>query len=67
MEILSGVLLGEVQYGISQTLGVKEGYLAFAFDDPSYRDSLPSGIRERFETFMDDFRAGRIAYTVPSL
>ena len=67
MEILSGVLSGEVQYGISQTLGVKEGYLAFAFDDPSYRDSLPSGIRERFETFMDDFRAGRIAYTVPSL
>jgi len=66
MEILSGVLSGEVQYGISETLGVKEGYLSFVFDDPSY-DSLPSGIREKFEAFMDDFRAGKIAYTVPSL
>jgi len=67
IEILSGVLAGEMQYGTSETLGVKEGYIAFLFDNPSYRDNLPSGIREKFETFMDDFREGRINYTVPSI
>jgi simple sugar transport system substrate-binding protein len=66
MEILSGVIADEIQYGVPETLGVKEGYLAFLFDNPSYR-GLPSAIREKFETFMDDFRAGRINYTVPPL
>ena len=61
-EILSNVLAGKMEYGISETVGVKEGYLEFVFDDPLYRDSLPSPIRQRFESFMEDLRQGRINY-----
>jgi simple sugar transport system substrate-binding protein len=66
-EILSEVLEGEMRYGISQTVGVKEGYINFIFDDPGYRDSLPADIRQKFELFMDDLRSGRVSYTVPPL
>jgi simple sugar transport system substrate-binding protein len=66
-KILSDVLEGKVQYGVSQTVGVKEGYLGFAADDPGYINSLPPDIRGKFDAFMDDIRTGRAAYTVPPL
>ena len=66
-EILSNVLAGNVQYGTGRTVGVKEGYLNFISDDPGYINSLPPEIRERFDLFMDDLRAGRIGYTIPAL
>jgi hypothetical protein len=46
---------------------VHDGYLDFISDDPGYRDHLPPEIQQRFSAFMDDLRAGRIAYTVPPL
>jgi simple sugar transport system substrate-binding protein len=67
MEILSGALAGNIQYGTSRIVGAKEGYLNFIADDPLYRSSLPDGIRERFDAFMDEIRAGRVDYTVPPL
>jgi riboflavin transport system substrate-binding protein len=66
-EILGDVLSGKIQYGISQTLGVKEGYINFLLDDPGYRDNIPSDIREKFEKFLNDFRSGFINYAIPSL
>jgi simple sugar transport system substrate-binding protein len=53
-EILENVLAGKMQYGISETIGVKEGYLNFIYDDPEYKN-LPADIREKFEKFMKDF------------
>jgi simple sugar transport system substrate-binding protein len=67
MEILASVVNGSIKYGISETLGVKEGYISFLLDDPGYRNGLPTEIRQKFESFLDDLRAGRINYTVPSL
>ncbi|MDR2596028.1 MAG: BMP family ABC transporter substrate-binding protein [Treponema sp.] len=67
MEILGDVLSGKVQYGISQTLGVREGYINFILDDPGYKDNIPSDIREKFEKFLSDFKSGLINYTIPSL
>ena len=67
MEILRNVADGDVQYGTADVLGVKEGYLNFIDGDPAYRDSLPAGIRQRFDSFMNDFRAGLINFTVPPL
>jgi hypothetical protein len=55
MEILADALEGKIEYGISQSVGVREGYLRFDFDDPLYESSLPPGIRERFEAFMETF------------
>ncbi|MDR3019586.1 MAG: BMP family ABC transporter substrate-binding protein [Treponema sp.] len=49
MEILEQALAGEIQYGISETIGVKEGYLRFEFDDPGYKNTLPASLREKFE------------------
>jgi simple sugar transport system substrate-binding protein len=67
MEILSDALAGKIQYGSSRTVGAKEGYLNFIDDDPLYRDSLPSGIREQFGAFMNQIRAGGVDFTVPPL
>ena len=54
MEILENVLADKIQYGISETIGVKEGYLNFIYDDPGY-ENLPDDIRGKFEKFMKDF------------
>jgi simple sugar transport system substrate-binding protein len=66
-EILADVLAGKINYGSSKTVGVKEGYIDFIFDDPGYRDHVPAEIQQKFGAFMDDFRAGRVNYTVPAL
>jgi simple sugar transport system substrate-binding protein len=66
-EILADFLTGKILYGTGRTVGVQEGYLDFIFDDPGYRSYLPADIQEKFGTFMDDLRAGRIAYTIPPL
>jgi simple sugar transport system substrate-binding protein len=67
MEILSDALAGKIQYGVSRTVGAKEGYLDFIAGDPGYRDYLPADIREQFDAFMDDIRAGRLEFSVPPL
>ncbi|MCL2271211.1 MAG: BMP family ABC transporter substrate-binding protein [Treponema sp.] len=54
MEILSEAVSGKIEYGISQTIGVKEGYLAFDFNNPLYKTGLSSGIRQKFEKFMEE-------------
>jgi simple sugar transport system substrate-binding protein len=56
MEILKNVLEDKMEYGFSQTVGVKEGYIRFDFDDPYYQNSLPADIRQRFETFVNDYK-----------
>ena len=55
-EILNDVLENKIQYGISQTLGVREGYLGFIFDDPGYKENIPLDIQEKFEAFYKGFR-----------
>jgi simple sugar transport system substrate-binding protein len=66
-EILADELAGKINYGGAKTVGVKEGYIDFIFDDPGYRDHVPAEIQTKFNSFMDDFRAGRVDYTVPAL
>jgi simple sugar transport system substrate-binding protein len=66
-EILSGALSGGIEYGISQTVGLKEGYINFIFEDPAYIENLPADIRHKFEGFMYDILSGKINYTVPEM
>jgi len=51
IEILEDLKTGEMQFGICEVLGVREGYINFIFDNPSYQN-LPADIRAKFETFM---------------
>ena len=66
-EILTDFLAGNIHFGSSRTVGVQDGYITFIFDDPGFSGHLPVEIQERFGAFMDDLRAGRIAYTIPPL
>jgi simple sugar transport system substrate-binding protein len=66
-EILEAALAGEIEYGASRTVGIREGYLDFAASDPNYAAALPQDIRDAFAVFLDDIRAGRIDYTIPPL
>ena len=52
-EILNNALEDKIEYGISKTVGIKEGYLGFVFDNPSYLE-LPADVRERFELFYKE-------------
>ena len=51
MEILEEAAAGRIEYGISDVLGVREGYINFKFDNPAYQN-LPEDIRNKFEIFM---------------
>jgi len=53
MEIMEDILADRVEYGISQTLGIKEGYLGFIFDNPGYQN-LPEKIKNEFEAFINE-------------
>jgi simple sugar transport system substrate-binding protein len=66
-EILEEALIGNIEYGTASIVGVKEGYLGFISEDPAYTRNLPADIRSKFDAFLVDFTAGKIAYTVPSL
>ncbi|MDR0710235.1 MAG: BMP family ABC transporter substrate-binding protein [Spirochaetaceae bacterium] len=66
-EILADVLAGKIVWGSAKTVGVRDGYIGFAADDPGYTGYLPPEIRAKFDAFMADMKAGKIAYTVPRL
>jgi simple sugar transport system substrate-binding protein len=66
-EILADALEGKIVYSVSQTVGVAEGYLDFITGDPLYTNYVPQDIQDKMGGFMDDFRAGRISYTLPPL
>ncbi|MDR2370009.1 MAG: BMP family ABC transporter substrate-binding protein, partial [Treponema sp.] len=66
-EILADALEGKIQYGNSRTVGIREGYINFTGEDPGYINYVSPDIRKKFDAFMDDMRAGRVAYTVPPL
>jgi len=54
IEILEEAMEGNIQYGTAQTIGVREGYLGFIFDDPGYLN-LPADIKEKFNTFFYEY------------
>jgi simple sugar transport system substrate-binding protein len=66
-EILAEALEGNIQYGVSHTVGVREGYLDFIADDPGYYRYLPQDMQGQFKILIDDIRAGRVNYTIPPL
>ena len=55
MEILNDILSGEIQYGVSETLGVRDGYLGFISDDPQYQKIIPSDLQEKFSNFINEY------------
>ncbi|MDR2965048.1 MAG: BMP family ABC transporter substrate-binding protein [Treponema sp.] len=56
MEVLEQALNNEIEYGKPETVGLKEGYLNFIFNDPGYYDNIPQEIRQRFEMFVEELR-----------
>jgi len=53
-EILNDVIYDKVEYGYADVLGIREGYISFIFDHPSYQN-LPQDIREKFELFLNEY------------
>jgi simple sugar transport system substrate-binding protein len=66
-EILADVLAGKIQYGSSKTVGAVEGYLDFIANDPGYTNYIPGDIQTKFNAFIADIKAGKIAYNIPPL
>jgi simple sugar transport system substrate-binding protein len=66
-EILAEVLAGTIRYGTARTVGAAEGYLDFIANDPGYTNYVPPEIQQRFNAFVADIKAGKVAYTLPPL
>ncbi|MDR0452781.1 MAG: BMP family ABC transporter substrate-binding protein [Treponema sp.] len=66
-EILADALEGKTVWGAAKTVGVRDGYINFVSGDPGYTAYLPREIRDKFDAFMADMKAGKVAYTVPPL
>ncbi|MDR0910615.1 MAG: BMP family ABC transporter substrate-binding protein [Spirochaetaceae bacterium] len=66
-EIMNSCLSGTMHYGDSKTVGAKEGYLGFIFDDKGYTDNIPANMQAKFKEFYDKVVAGQVAYTLPPL
>jgi simple sugar transport system substrate-binding protein len=60
-EILAAALDGTVEYGAAKTVGVREGYLGFAADDPGYRALVPEDIRQKLGAFIEDLRTAGVS------
>lgn len=67
LEILTDVMNGSIEYGISTTVGAVEGYLDFIDTDAGYTQYVPQSIREKFDAFMKQIREGTVSYTIPPL
>jgi simple sugar transport system substrate-binding protein len=66
-EILADALAGKIAWGTAKTVGVRDGYISFASDDPGYTSYIPEEIREKLDAFLADIKVGKIAYTLPPL
>jgi simple sugar transport system substrate-binding protein len=66
-EILADALAGKIVWGTAKTVGVRDGYIGFAAEDPGYTMYLPREIRAKFDAFIADMKAGKVAYTLPPL
>ncbi|MGM0432547.1 MAG: BMP family ABC transporter substrate-binding protein [Spirochaetota bacterium] len=66
-EILTDYMAGNIEFGTAKSVGVQNGYLGFLSDHEAYKEYVPEDIREQFNDFFADMKAGNIDYTVPEL
>jgi simple sugar transport system substrate-binding protein len=58
-EILQEALDNTIEWGKATTVGVEDGYMDFAADDPDYIKYVPQDIRKKMAAFMADVKAGK--------
>ena len=51
-------LNGKTEWGTAKMFGVKEGFVDFVQDDPLYISTVPSGVRSKMASLVDDIRDG---------
>lgn len=64
-EAVLKAIQGQLDYGIPETLGVREGGVFFDFESPEYSQYLPESIRRDFEAFYQDLRSGAKTIQTP--
>ena len=52
-------LNGETEWGTAKMFGVKEGFVDFVQDDPLYISTVPSGVRSKMASLVDDIMSGK--------
>lgn len=56
-----------IQYGKATIEGLQEGYINFNDKNPIYSEVLSQNVKTKFDSFLNDFRTGKIDYSIPSL
>lgn len=55
---------GQLEFGKPATVGVREGYITFAADDPAYIAAVPQELRDRQKAMLDRLAGGELALPV---
>ena len=56
---------GELEMGIAEVLGVGDGYVDFADEDPAYRRAVPESVRGEMQDILARMRSGQVAFDMP--
>jgi simple sugar transport system substrate-binding protein len=56
---------GQLEWGKYKILGVKEGYVDLADDNPLYREAVSEPVRNAMAKVLQDFRSGKTTLEVP--
>ena len=51
---------GTLQFGTAETVGIADGYIDFASDNPAYSKYLSEDLRKKLENHIDQLRSGAV-------
>ena len=57
--VTTDFLEGKTQWGQAKMVGIKEGFVSFVEDDINYINTVPSEIREKMHTIIEEIKSGK--------
>ncbi len=64
-EKTKAALEGRLPFGTADVVGVKDGYVGFAFDDELFSQHVPEGVRKAQRALYDEMATGKLSMPMP--
>ncbi len=64
-ELVMKAFRGELDWGGSRIVGVKDGYIRFADDNENYSSTVSSDVRDKMASMVESLKKGEISLKVP--
>lgn len=66
-EVVKKAMAGEIEFGKAEKLYTKDGYIEFVTDNPLYRETIPTDLREAQQKIVDSISSGELILPIPEL